>query len=118
MMTYEEQQIYNKLTPAGKRAFDRDKQDYPGRSFSQHLAKAKILADIDRTIDVGGDIEKTDVLKDVLTQAKKWLMEIGGISVAILSALDDAISKLGKAIGEGIRWIGNKLGDLFDWIFG
>ena len=57
------------------------------------------------------------ILKDMLEEASEWLKAIGGISLAVLSALDDAISELGRAIGNGIRWIGNKIGDFFDWIF-
>lgn len=116
-MTYEERQDYDKLSASGKKAYDRDVEDHPNRSHSQHLAKAKLSDVIDVNIDKGKNVDETSVLKDILTEAKEWLVEIGGISLSVLSALDDAISELGRAIGNGIRWIGNKLGDLFDWIF-
>lgn len=116
-MTYEARQAYDKLSPKGKKAYDRDVEDNPNRSHSQHMAKAKLVDVIDIGIDKGKDIDETTVLEDILKEAKEWLEEIGGISMAVLSALDDAISELGRAIGNGIRWIGNKIGDFFDWIF-
>lgn len=116
-MTDKERQDYYELTSNGRKAYDRDVEDHPNRSHSQHMAKAKLAEVIDIKIDKGEDIDETTVLEDILTEAKEWLETIGGISIAVLSALDDAISELGRAIGNGIRWIGNKIGDFFDWIF-
>lgn len=123
-MTEKERQDYNKLTHEGKEAYDKDVQKHPERSHSQHLLAAKMWDIINIQVDKGntnviGDNGNPDpgILKAMLEEASEWLKAIGGISLAVLSALDDAISELGRAIGNGIRWIGNKIGDFFDWIF-
>ena len=123
-MTEKERQDYNELTHDGKEAYDRDVQKHPEHSHSQHLFKAKMEDLINKQVDKGDkdiidDNGNPDpgILKDMLEEASEWLKAIGGISLAVLSALDDAISELGRAIGNGIRWIGNKIGDFFDWIF-
>lgn len=116
-MTYQEQQDYNDLTPEGKIAYDRSIGDHPSWCHSQHLAQAKFLERIGITIGNGQDINKPEVVKDILVEVREWLGNACAVSFAILSVLDNAISELGRAIGNGIRWIGNKIGDLFDWIF-
>ena len=56
-MTYEERQDYDKLSANGKKAYDRDVEDHPNRSHSQHLAKAKLSDVIDVNIDKGKNVD-------------------------------------------------------------
>lgn len=116
-MTYQEQEEYNKLSNNGKRAYDRIKTEHPNWAHSQIITKVKINEEIDIAIDNRGDITKTDVLQEVLKKAREWLVEFCEVGSSIISAIDDTISELGKAIAKGVRWIGDKLSGILNWIF-
>lgn len=117
-MTDSETRDYNALSYGERRAYDRAKNDHPYWSHSQLMMYAKVNGGIEETVEGGGDVTKTDVLQEILKQAKSWLEDFADISWTVLNALDEAISDLGRALANGARWVGNKIGDFLDWLFG
>lgn len=118
IMTDSERNEYNALSYSGRRAYDRAKNDHPTWSHSQLLMFAKVNGDIEIAVEGGKDITLGDVLLDILKEAKSWLEDFADISWTVLNALDEAISSLGRALADGARWVGNRIGDFLDWLFG
>lgn len=114
-MTDKEQKEYNKLSPHGKKYYDRDVEDFPNRSHSQHMMKAKVGEMLDKPTEPG--INPVEIIKLALKQAKKWLEDFCDISNSVLCILDDAISALGDAILDGIVWVGDKIANILSRIF-
>lgn len=55
-------------------------------------------------------------LKQVLEGAKDALYEAGIFISEVFEVIDNAITSLGYLIMTGVRYIGNKLSEFWDWL--
>lgn len=115
-MTDQERRQYNQLSREGQRHYDQLKNDHPYWSHSQLYAATVVYERMIRGIENGGDINKGDFWKDILAGARRWLSNLPNIASDVLSALDNAIYRLGVAMREGIEWLGGKIGDFLEWL--
>ncbi len=87
------------------------------------MAKIAIGESLGKTVEEGGGtIDVTELendpklLKEVLVGAKRVLIEAGIFISAVFDVLDSAISLLGNLVMSGVKYVGNKLSDFWDWL--
>ena len=110
-MTYKEEQEYNRLSSSEKKEYNRAKEDHPNWSHEQYMAKAKIIGNIDVNIDKGKDVNKPEILSEILQKTKDWLKRFTDIGTSIILAIDSAIESLKRGVCNAIE-------SVLDWIFG
>lgn len=122
-MTEAERQQYNNLSSSLREDYDYEKKKHPNWSHAQIMAKIAIGESLGKTVEEGGGtIDATGLgndpklLKEVLEGAKRVLIEADVFISAVFDVLDSAISLLGNLVMSGIRYVGNKLSDFWDWL--
>lgn len=122
-MTQKEQEEYNKLTPNQKADYEHKKNQFP--EWSHHkIYTSIIISDTvlkkldgdDGTKDATTLINEPDFLKDIFEGAKTTLEGLGVIADTVFAALDAAIDTLSNLIWQGVKYVGNKLKDFWDWL--
>lgn len=117
-MTYEEQQQYNKLPYNDQKEYDHYKSKYPHWSHNQIMTRVSTGHVIDKRIGQGKDVNPEDprVLKEILEGAKAFLVGVGIFIASVFYIIDETLETLGDLIYRGITYIGEKLGDFWDWL--
>ena len=117
-MTYEEQQIYDKLSSDKKDDYNHLRSKHPGWSHNQIMGKLAVSSKIDEILENGGDVNPDDpeFMTEILKGAKEFLINLGIIIDSFFEAIDAALNVLGNIIEAGINFIGDKLKDFWDWL--
>lgn len=122
-MTDKERDDYFKLTPEQREMYDDLKRTKPHWSHNQIIFKIKMDATTIDIIDKKGGtlnpetiVEDPSFLKQVLEGTKNALYEAGIFIAEVFEVLDNAISQLRCLIMSGVRYIGNKLSEFWDWL--
>ena len=117
-MTYEEQQIYDKLSSDKKDDYNHLRSKHPGWSHNQIMGKLAVSSKIDEILENGGDVNPDDpeFMTEILKGAKELLINLGIIIDSFFEAIDAALNVLGNIIEAGINFIGDKLKDFWDWL--
>ncbi|MDE5629391.1 MAG: hypothetical protein K2I69_07505 [Muribaculaceae bacterium] len=122
-MTDKEREDYNNLKPSLREDYDYEKKKHPNWSHAQIMAKIAIGESLGETVEKGGGtIDATELendpkmLKEVLEGAKRVLIEAGVFIYAVFDVLDSAISLLGNMVMCGVKYVGNKLSEFWDWL--
>lgn len=122
-MTDKEREEYNKLSSSLREDYDYEKRKHPNWSHAQIMAKIAIGESLGKTVEEGGgtiDVNELEndptLLKEVLEGAKRVLIEAGIFISAVFDVLDSAISLLSSLVMSGIRYVGNKLSEFWDWL--
>lgn len=117
-MTYEEQQIYDKLSSDQKDDYNHFKSQHPGWSHNQIMQKLAIVSKITDILNDGGDVNPDDpeFMTEILKGAKEFLINLGIIIDSFFEAIDAALNVLGNIIEAGINYIGDKLKAFWDWL--
>ena len=117
-MTGEEQRQYNSLSYEARQEYDDIKRKRPHWSHNQIMAKLATIINIDKMIEEGkgNPAEDPKLLKEVLEGAKAFLIGVGCFIWDVFEAIDDAINTLTSMIASGIRYIGDKLEEFWDWL--
>ena len=118
LMTYEEEQQYNKLSYSGRMEYDHIKSMHPNWSHSQIMTKLSTDITIGKMIENGRDVDVDNpaILKEILEGAKSFLIGAGIFIAAVFEVIDDALDALGDLICRGISYIGDKLSEFWDWL--
>ena len=117
-MTSEEQRQYNSLSYEARQEYDDIKRKRPHWSHKQIMAKLATTINIDKMIEEGkgNPAEDPKLLKEVLEGAKSFLIEVGCFIWDVFEAIDNSISALTGMIASGIRYIGDKLEEFWEWL--
>jgi len=122
-MTDKERDDYYKLSPQQREDYDYQKRRHPNWSHNQIIAKIMIDSKVeDNIIGRGGTVDPDELsndptfLKQVLEGAKAALYEAGIFIAEVFEAIDNAITSLGYLIMTGVRYIGDKLREFWDWL--
>lgn len=122
-MTDKEKEEYNNLSLSLQEDYDYEKKKHPNWSHVQIMAKIAIGESLGKTVEEGGGtIDVTELendpklLKEVLVGATRVLIEAGIFISAVFDVLDSAISLLGNLVMSGVKYVGNKLSDFWDWL--
>lgn len=122
-MTDTEREQYNKLSQREKEEYEYQKKKRPNWSHNQIYLKVIMDRQTEVVIDQkGGTVDpKTLVqdpvfLKQVLEGTKRTLIQLGVFIGEVFEAIDNALTNLGYLIMSGVRYIGDKLKDFWDWL--
>lgn len=122
-MTDIERAQYNNLTQSQREDYDYQRKKHPNWSHNQIITKVMLEDSIGNIVDNGGGTLDPETLKDnpqflkqVLEGAKAALYEAGIFISEVFEVIDNAISSLGYLIMTGVRYIGNKLSEFWDWL--
>ena len=119
-MTQKEQEDYDKLTPELQQDYNYIRSKYPNWGHNQIMTKMSMeptIIDLLNKNKITKPIdEDPEILKLVFEGAKKTLINLGIAIDAVFEALDAAISTLTDLIWQGVKYIGNKLKDFWDWL--
>lgn len=125
-MTYEEQQQYDKLSADLKEDYNYLKKKHPNWSHEQIMGKLSIDKKLEVWMNTGdldvtkkgpdGEIEvPPEIMKEILDGAKSVLTGLGIIIVGFFEAVDKALCVLDSIITSGVKYIGNKLKEFWNW---
>lgn len=117
-MTYEEQQIYDKLSSDQKDDYNHLRSKHPGWSHNQIIQKLAVDDKITKILEDGGDVNPDDpqFMSEILKGAKEFLLNLGIIIDSFFEAIDAALNVLDNIIEAGINYIGDKLKTFWDWL--
>lgn len=119
-MTQKEQEEYDKLTPELQQDYNYIRSKHPNWGHNQIIAKVTMGPTIDDLLNGGGIKEPIgtdpEIMKLIFEGAKRTLINLGIAIDAVFEALDAAISTLTDLIWQGVKYIGNKLKDFWDWL--
>lgn len=116
-MTYEEQQQYNKLSYAQQKEYDGYKSIHPTWTHKQimfKIAMDKKIGDLPPNVDP--DPDDPEILAEILKGAKLFLIGVGIIIYEVFDAIDDMLDTLGDLISRGVRYIGDRLEEFWEWL--
>lgn len=117
-MTYEEQQQYNKLPYSQQRAYDRIKSENPGWGHRQIMFKVAMEKKTDDFVNSNSDPnpEDPEILAEILRGAKSFLVGLGIFIAEVFEVIDDMLCTLVDLIDRGIRYVGDKLEEFWEWL--
>lgn len=122
-MTDTERQQYNNLTPSQREDYDYQRKKHPNWSHNQIITKVMLENSIVNIVENDDGTRDPETLKDdpsflkqVLEGAKDALYEAGIFISEVFEVIDNAITSLGYLIMTGVRYIGNKLSEFWDWL--
>ncbi len=119
-MTLQEKEEYNKLTKESKEDYDYQKRKHPEWNHNQIMARVSFETTITETIGKGGgNVNPKDpkVLVKILEGGKRFLERLGINIGEVMRAINMAINSLKGLISTGIKYIGDTLSGILDWIF-
>lgn len=115
-MTETEKAQYNQLSPEGKEEYNRSVVKHPEWSHNQHMAKASIMDQAEKTVGGGDsnvDPQDPKLWETILSKAGTFLEKIGALTQAIKQKFDIALAAISELIKRGIKKIGNLVGKVF-----
>ena len=120
--TEEEERQYRRLDKKSKRRYDLEADMDPSVSHSKIMQMLSLNNAIEETMKVGGgnpNSKSPETQRETVKKAEKWLREKSPTTwEKVKNQFQQVIDYLGDLVAKGIKWVGKKIEELWDILFG